>query len=100
VLQGGSYAGQFREGYEGYGKLLQQVGQIRHQSCLLLTSREKPKEVAALEGASGSVHSQPLAGLISVEGQEILKNKGLSGVDETFTDLIHRYSGNPLALKL
>jgi WD40 repeat protein len=100
VLQGGSYAGQYKEGYEGYGKLLQQVGQARHQGCLLLTSREKPKEVADLEGASSSVHTLPLAGLISVEVQEILKNKGLSGVDEALADLVDLYSGNPLALKL
>ncbi len=46
VLQAGYPAGQYKEGYEEYGRLLQRIGEIDHQSCLLLTSREKPKEVA------------------------------------------------------
>jgi len=43
VLKEGSRAGQYREGYEEYGKLIQRVGEANHQSCFLLTSREKPK---------------------------------------------------------
>src|SRR5258707_15848269 len=52
VLQPGRHAGHYREEYAAYGRLLQRVGEIQHQSCLLLTSREKPKEVALLEGKS------------------------------------------------
>jgi len=100
ILQAGSHNSQYREGYKEYGKLLQHVGQSRHQSCLLLTSREKPKEVADLEGVVGPVRSMPLAGLSPVEGQEILNSKGLFGADNTVAELVHRYSGNPLALRL
>src|SRR5713101_148179 len=100
ILQGGSQAGQYREGYEGYGKLLQRIGESRHQSCLLVTSREKPKEVALLEGEAAVVRSSHLAGLPPADGRDILKDKGLQGTEHTWEALITAYSGNPLALKL
>src|SRR5260370_19131881 len=100
VLQGGDRVGQYRQGYEGYGGLLQGVGETRHQSCLLLTSREKPKEIARLEGNVSPVHSLQLPGLEQAAGHKILKDKGLIESHEAFDDLIHFYSGNPLALKL
>jgi WD40 repeat protein len=100
ILQAGSNAGQYKESYEEYGKLLQRLGQARHQSCLLLTSREKPKEVADLEEVAGPIRSLSLVGLNVSEGQKILTNKGLSGTNDTLAELVRRYSGNPLALKL
>jgi WD40 repeat protein len=100
VLQAGNRAGQYREGYEGYGRLIQRIGEAKHQSCLLLTSREKPREVAQLEGKTSPVRSLPLSGLKQSEGQEILKDRGLFGSDEAWADLIRLYSGNPLDLKL
>jgi hypothetical protein len=100
VLQGGSQAGQYREGYEGYGRLFQRIGESRHQSCLLLTSREKPKEVALLEGETAAIRSYHLAGLPPADGQDILKDKGLQGTERHWEALITHYEGNPLALKL
>ena len=100
ILQSGNRAGEYREGYEGYGRLIQRIGEGKHQSCLLLTSREKAKEVAHLEGKTSPVRSLQLPGLGQLEGQEILKDKGLFGSDEAWADLIHTYTGNPLALKL
>jgi WD40 repeat protein len=100
ILQGGSRVGYYREGYEGYGKLLQRIGESRHQSCLLITSREKPQEVALLEGEAVAVRSVQLAGLPPVDGQNILKDKGLQGTEDHWEALINHYEGNPLALKL
>jgi hypothetical protein len=100
ILQGGSQAGHYREGYEGYGRLLQRIGESRHQSCLLVTSREKPKEVALLEGEAAATRSYHLVGLQPGEGREILKDKGLQGTAHTWEALITHYGGNPLALKL
>jgi len=73
ILQAGDRTGQYRHGYEGYGKLLQRVGETRHQSCLLLTSREKPKEIARLEGNISPVHSLQLPGLEQMAGHKLLK---------------------------
>ncbi|GAX37026.1 NB-ARC domain-containing protein [Nodularia sp. NIES-3585] len=100
ILRSGSRAGVYREGHEEYGQLLRRVGEATHQSCLVLTSREKPKEVALLEGETLPVRSLPLSGLKVAEGQEILKLKGLSAAEDEWKAMIERYAGNPLALKI
>ena len=100
VLQPGRHAGHYREEYAAYGRLLQRVGEVQHQSCLLLTSREKPKEVALLEGKSSPVRSLHLSGLRLEAGQQMLQDKGLVGSDAHWLALVERYSGNPLALKV
>jgi hypothetical protein len=100
ILQEGSSAGQYRAGYESYGRLLQRIGEAEHQSCLLLTSREKPREVARLEGASSPVRSLHITGVSADEGQELLQDSGVFGNSTAWTTLVTRYSGNPLALKL
>jgi WD40 repeat protein/transcriptional regulator with XRE-family HTH domain len=100
IMQEGQRVGQYREGYEGYGRLIQRVGETQHQSCLLLTSREKPKEVARLEGKASFVRLSHLSGVGQEAGREILKDNDLFGSDQEWETLIDVYSGNPLALKL
>jgi WD40 repeat protein/DNA-binding MarR family transcriptional regulator len=101
ILQGGGSAGSTREGYEGYGTLFKRIGESRLESCLILTSREKPKELIPLEGEALPVRSLLLPGLTGTAGQEILKAKGaLSGSDAEWASLVDRYAGNPLALKM
>ena len=100
ILQTGDCAGQYQEGYEGYGKLIQHLGEAQHQSCLLLTSREKPKEIAPIEGRLSPVRCLQLSGLGQRAGRKILKDKGVYGSNKVWADLIHLYAGNPLALKL
>jgi hypothetical protein len=100
ILQGGTQAGQYREGYEGYGTLLQRVGESPHQSCLVVTSREKPKEVAKQEGRNRPVRSLLLQGLQATAGQEIFRAEGLSDADPQWQVVFDRYAGNPLALKI
>lgn len=100
ILRSGSRVGRYREGYEGYGELLKRVGEAAHQSCLMLTSREKPKEVASMDGVALPVRSLQLSGLKEVEGQEIFKTKKLSSSEGELRVLIERYTGNALALKI
>lgn len=100
IFQAGKRAGTYLDGYEGFGLLLQRVGASQHRSCLVLTSREKPKEVARLLGKTPSAHLLGLPGVGWSEGQQILKERELSGSDEHWGELITRYAGNPLALKL
>jgi WD40 repeat protein/transcriptional regulator with XRE-family HTH domain len=100
VLQAGQRVGHYLPGYEGYGRLLQRVGEANHQSCLLLTSREKPREVARMEGKTSAVRSFSLAGVTPVDGQRLLQDKDLLGSNEAWAMLVQLYSGNPLALKL
>ena len=98
VLQSGETVGSYREGFEGYGELLKQVGELSHRSCLMLTSREKPKEIAALEGNNRPCRSWQLHGL-GEAAQEIFQEKDLSD-REDWKELINSYRGNPLALKI
>jgi len=101
TILSGSKAGHYREGYEEYGELFKRIGELRHNSCLVLTSREKPKEVATLEGKSLPVRSFTLSGLTTTDGQEIFKNKGnFIGSASDWQTLIQSYAGNPLALKI
>lgn len=100
ILQAGERAGHYRAGYEAYGQLLQRIGESRHQSCLLLTSREKPHTLVPLEGDTMPVRTLQLASLDTESGQALLQDRGLVGPDEIWSALIESYSGNPLALKL
>jgi WD40 repeat protein/transcriptional regulator with XRE-family HTH domain len=100
ILRSGPRPGSYREGYENYGELLRRLGEVSHRSCLLLTSREKPGEVARLEGNAASVHSLPLTGMKRSAGQELLQDRNLSGSAAQWSQLVDLYSGNPLALKL
>jgi WD40 repeat protein len=99
LLDGGSRVGKYCQGYEGYGELLRRIGETSHNSCLMLTTREKPKEVAMLEGDKMVVRSLHLEGL-KENGQEIFKVKGLAGSELELKSLSDRYAGNPLALKV
>jgi WD40 repeat protein/transcriptional regulator with XRE-family HTH domain len=100
VLQGRDRVGQYKAGYENYGRLLQRIGESKHQSCLVLTSREKPKEIVYLEGTPSLARSFTLSGIGQHEAQKILREKELIGSEEDWSKLIDLYSGNPLSLKL
>lgn len=103
LFQSSTRTGSYREGYEDYGRLLQQVGEAAHQSCLLLTAREKPKEVALLEGETLPVRSLRLRGLKESEGQVILQRKGIKNTKNSQLEqkkLVKSCTGNPLALML
>jgi hypothetical protein len=101
ILSSGERAGQCRDGYEGYSQLLQSVGEVPHQSCLLLTSREKPSAIALLEGEKSKVRSLSLKGLKAEQGRELFQQKGqFAGSEAEWSLLSKHYGGNPLALKL
>jgi len=100
VMAGGMDAGEYRKGYEDYGRFIRRIGEAHHQSCLVLTSREKMKELARLEGKTALTHTLSLQGIGLEEGRAILQEKGLVGSDEAYSRLLNRYAGNPLALKL
>lgn len=100
ILKPGSPAGRYREGYEDYGELFRRVAETAHQSCLVLTSREKPQGIAAFEGKLLPVRSWQLSGLADKEAAKLLIAKGLSSSAEQIKQLTQLYKGNPLALKI
>lgn len=100
ILREDSLDGSYRPGYEGYGRLLQRIGESVHQSCCMLTSREKPAELGTMEGSRALVRSQHLIGLDDEAASQLLQEKDLIGDIEAQKQLIRVCSGNPLALKL
>ena len=93
--------GQYRSGYEGYGQMFREIGETSHQSCLLFTSREKPREIVPLEGEASRVRSLRLKGLQTEAGRELFRFKGaFVGTESEWESLVTHYGGNPLALKL
>jgi hypothetical protein len=101
ILQAGAVAGQYRPGYEGYGELIKRVGETSHHSCLILTSCEKPQELAALEGETLPVRSLELTGLHEEEARAIFQAKGsFTGTADEWKEVIEHYVGNPLALNI
>ncbi|WP_392532008.1 NB-ARC domain-containing protein [Nostoc sp. C117] len=101
TILSGDQAGQYRPGYEGYSQLFKRVGEVPHISCVLFTSREKPREMIPLEGDRTGVRSLPLKGLNTTEGQELFEQKGqFTGTEREWQILIEHYAGNPLALKM
>jgi len=91
--------GQYVEGYEDYGEFFRRIGRDRHQSCILLTSREKPGEVISYEGQTSPVRSLHLKGLQTEDAIPLFRDKGFVSSDNELRMLIDFYSGNPLALK-
>ena len=110
ILQGGevshertadTLAKHYREGFEGYGEFFKRIGEVPHQSCLLLTSREKPREVILLAGEERPVRLLELEGLHESAVRELFNEIGhYSGTKEDWKALIEGYNGNPLALEL
>jgi WD40 repeat protein len=101
LLQDGTYSGYFQPKHEGYSELLQRLAQTSHQSCLIITSRENPRNLTALEGTTLPVRSLHLNGLASHDCKAILEDKGtFSGTEANWQTLSDCYSGNPLALKI
>ncbi|MEO0348883.1 MAG: NB-ARC domain-containing protein [Cyanobacteria bacterium P01_A01_bin.15] len=96
ILQTGDRT--YRRGYADYGLLLEQIADRAHQSCLVITSREKPMGLAHREMGGGKVRSHLLTGLTPTASEEILNTLGIQGSNQQ--QLINRYSGNPLALKI
>jgi WD40 repeat protein len=100
ILHPGERSGYYRPGYESYGQLLMWLGEQSHQSCLLLTSREEPHDFKRLELGSAVTRSLQLSGLTPEAGQDMLRGFAVAGSSRALAQLVERYSGNPLALKL
>ena len=100
ILQPGERDARYRDGYEGYGEVLQQLGESAHQSCLLITGREEPPELAQFAASQVMVRTLRLAGLGPEAGRTLLQDLMLAGDSTSWQTLISRYGGNPWALKV
>ena len=99
ILQPEQQAGYCRPGYENYGELFRVVGESQHQSCLLLTSREKPSEIAMFEGPELLVRSLPIGGSLEM-ALALMDDQQLAGNAQQKQQLCQHYGCSPLALKI
>jgi NACHT domain len=98
LFSSGQLAGQYKTGYEDYQLFFKLIAEVCHQSCLILNSWEKPREIARLSKDDRPVRYLVL-GSLGEAAKEILKEENLSD-EETWSTLIDIYQGNPLWLEL
>ena len=95
-----THPGMYLPGYEPYGQLIRRIAVQDHAAALLITSRELPPDYGRFEEDLPQVRSLHLTGLDTEAGYQLLVERGVTGSPQQDADLVHRYSGNPLALKL
>ncbi|AFZ07062.1 WD-40 repeat-containing protein [Oscillatoria nigro-viridis PCC 7112] len=100
ILQGGNRGGQYQQGYEDYRQLFARIADETHQSCLILTGREKPGGFAVRSGENSPVRSLQLFGVSPPVCQKILADKGLKATLLQCQNIVNHFGGNPLAIKL
>ena len=100
ILQYGNLNGQYLPSYEAYRQLFDRICDEPHQSCLMITGREKPGGFALREGTNLPVKSLQLQGLSNADAQQILIAKGLEATKSQSQPLVNYLGGNPLALKI
>jgi hypothetical protein len=98
IFSSGQLAGNYKQGYENYGTFFKQIAESCHNSCIVLLSWEKPREIAALEGDRKNCQTLQLNSL-GEPAREIFTEKGLAE-SEKWSELIDLYRGNPLWLNI
>lgn len=95
ILRSDSIIGNYHSDYKEYGELFKQVSQIPHQSCLIVTSRDKPSGIELNPGT----RLLCLSGLSREESKQFCQEEGLSH-PEIWDQVIESYGGHPLGLKM
>ncbi|HEY9826205.1 MAG TPA: NB-ARC domain-containing protein [Stenomitos sp.] len=97
----GTYASTYQSGLEDYGYLLSVIAQSSHRSCLLVASREKPKEVTLFEHKLAPVRSLQLKGLTLKDGAAIFHAQEHPILQtQHWETVVEHYGGHPHALHL
>lgn len=99
ILNAGEMSEYYKAGYESFGELIKRVGKERHQSCLLLTSREQLNEIALIEEETPQVRSLLLSDINNAVAWQLFQAKGLSD-ENCWQHLLKIYRGNPLVLNI
>ncbi|MDY6806096.1 MAG: ATP-binding protein [Cyanobacteriota bacterium] len=98
LFEKGKLAGQYASGYEDYEQFFELFARADSNSCLLVVSREKLREIDRLENPNNLGRSLVLSGL--GEGAKgILLHRDLRD-EESWQKLIDNYLGNPRWLEM
>lgn len=98
ILESNHSAGFCQPAFEELCKLVKQIGQVSHQSCLMLTGPENLKDLSTIEGQQSSIRSLYVGGISHSEARSMLAEERLAS-QESWDSLIDLYHGHPLALK-
>jgi hypothetical protein len=98
-LLGGASAGTVKVEFEEFSSVFQQLAIAKHNSCVIVISREKPSELTLLEGTNPFVKSYKLEGL-GKDAIALLQYRGLREEQSAWQTLIQIYRGHPLALNM
>ena len=104
ILSGGAQAGQYRQRAEDYGRVLRQLGESSHRSCVVLVGRESLRDIEGMEGVY-AVRSLQLQGLDTAAAQAVFQRLGQAydvpfhGFESDWQRLVSLYGGNPLMLE-
>lgn len=80
-----------------YNSFIQQLNQTRHQSCIIITSREK---LNLIDINPKTLRCLTLQGLSTIDTIALFQAQGFTGKELGLSALIKLYRGNPLAIKL
>lgn len=101
IMSSGVQVGSYQDGFQEYGNFFKRIGESSHQSTLVITSREKQKEVSLMQGETLPVRSLELNGLSVPASLKLIQLKGCDSQSQSDSlMLIEKYGGNPLILKL
>lgn len=100
TMASGKLCGSYHPECQDYYDFIKYLGGSIHQSCLLLTTREKPRELKLLEGKLSPVRSFNLSALSPQTVKKILSKFDLDGTETDYNCLIAKVNGHPLALRL
>jgi NB-ARC domain len=99
VLKPESSVGAYQPQFEEYGLLVRCLADADHQSCVMLTSRTKPKGLLQREGIHLSVRSFTVPGLSVQDIAQLFQLKGCHGFNRSMMDYLTTcYGGNPFIL--
>ncbi|MBP0001784.1 MAG: AAA family ATPase [Cyanobacteria bacterium SID2] len=93
-----NFAGYYKQEFQDYRFLFENVKNLSHQSCFLLVGWEHPREIHSTQNINTLFRVLEVTGLDIKAGRELLFNNGLEELD-SWEFLIECYQGNPLWLK-
>lgn len=101
IFKSGSLISEYAPDYENYRELLKRLGEQPHQSCIVVTSRERNRELTGSNAANSPVRCLELGGLKYEDAAQLLTAERLPDASKPYWKvLINQYRGNPLMLRI
>ena len=101
ILSSGSLVSEYEPDYGNYRELLKQLGEQPHQSCVVVTSRERNREIAGSRAVNSPVRYLELGGLKYDDAAQLLAAERLPASGKPhWKALTDQYRGNPLMLRI